>query len=203
MLPPIIRHLVQASALTLAAAFQSSCSHPSYGLYYSYKELPPQAPTSPLPKGKTPQVLYARDPEALTRRYEQAGYVVIGVAQTVQPKIPYGAVAAFAASKGASVVITTNHFERTDIEKRVRPVTESYTTYHSGTVSGNSYGGTTYTVRPTYGYGPSYTVTSSPFLSTPSYSYSGSSTTYRTRMQEYTVAIDKYAQYFFFLAPKA
>ena len=122
-----IKRGVLAVGLATTALVVSSCSLGTYGLDQAYKELPPK-PYQPLPKGKTPQVLYALDPVSLVKRYEAAGYVVIGVAETVQELIPYGAVTQFAESKKASVVITSDYYERTDKEKRVRPVTETYTT---------------------------------------------------------------------------
>ncbi len=176
-------------AISLGVICLASCSHKTYGLDNSYKECPPQGATRPLPDGKTPLVIYTMEPEALTKRYEATGYVVIGMAETVQTLIPYGAVAAFAESKNASVVITDYRFERVDNETHVRPVTEKYSTYHEGNIA------------PTNNY---YSIGANGLLTTPtSYSYSGSSTTYHTRMQEYTVPVTKYSQCFYFLAPKA
>ncbi len=177
---PLSKLITRARAVCAlaTASLLCSCGHSLYSLNASYEEAPPTGPVHHLPKGKTPKVVYAIDVPALTKRYEAAGYAVIGTAHTTGTLIPYRAVADFAESKGACVVLTHNFYKGMETMRGIRPVTESVTSYHSGSIS-------------------SY----SPYA--PSYSYTGTSTSYRTRMQEYTYQVESHSQFFIFLAPRA
>ncbi len=172
ILPPPFATTILASSFFLL----SSCTHDTSYLEDDYKGRFPHAAPLPIPEGQHPLVMEVNDATTMLKRYEAAGYVVVGTINVTRDAIPFRVLSEFAKTKGASLVLAQINYQEASTFTYLTPVTKYETTQHNG---------------PLYGGG------------SVAHSYTGYSTTSYTQIEARPGSYTLYKQQYYFLAPKA
>lgn len=160
-----------------AAAMLVGCTQVNYDVYYNSEGLAPGS-YIPLARGQRARIVETMDLPSAIERYKAAGYVVLGDARKSGQNLRWDELIDFAESKGASVVLYTALPEGTIEKSYMVPVTNTSTTYHSGSIHSSGL------------YGRNY-------------NYSGTSTTTSTSWHERRYTVRSYDHILLFLAKKA
>ncbi|MCD7798308.1 MAG: hypothetical protein LUG84_02730 [Akkermansiaceae bacterium] len=154
----------------------TSCDSVNFDVYYNAEPL--SEPVEPPLKNQRAQVIETLDILNTSDRYLKNGYVLLGTMQLESEKISNKALASFGAKKGASIVLTTSKLVGSLEKTYAVPVPSSSTTHYEGTIRSNE-------------------------LLSPTYNFSGSSTTTSTQWQQRSYTVGKYSMFSAFLAKKS
>jgi hypothetical protein len=159
------------------ASVFASCTQINYDVYYNSEGLA-KGTYIPLAKGERPRLVETMDLPAAIERYKAAGYIVMGNVRKSGMNLRWDELIDYAQSKGASLVLYTALPEGTIEKSYMVPVTNTSTTYHSGSIHSSGL------------YGRNY-------------NYSGTSTTNTTTWHERRYTVRNYDHILLFLVKKA
>lgn len=163
--------------IAVTGSFLLSCTQIDYDVYYNSERLT-LGTYIPLAKGERPRLVETMDLPAAIERYKAAGYVVMGNVRKSGMNLRWDELIDYAQSKGASLVLYTALPEGTIEKSYMVPITNTSTTYHSGSIHSSGL------------YGRDY-------------NYSGTSTTNTTTWHERRYTVRNYDHIMLFLVKKA
>ena len=162
---------------TAAAAMLVGCTQVNFDVYYNTEGLTPGTYV-PLARGEQPKLVETMDLPAAIERYKAAGYVVLGNARLIGQNLRWDELIDFGKSKKASLILYAALPEGMIEKNYMVPVTNTSTTYHSGSIHSSGL------------YGRNY-------------NYSGTSTTTSTSWHERRYTVRNYDHILLFMVKQA